>query len=221
MAEDPTPRTLLKQIGGSVIGLNYGSATDAYAKNGWEVLWNTFPYIVNRSYIDLSGYTIEDLTTFVGGVDFQTSMLIQSLTIGIPEITQLDILSTRKITDAEINNWALPGVSEDPPGFLDNTVDLMEVVYGERTTYGVNTAITGVVGKRYITLETDTWGSGNAVASARLHWTRVYVANGSGDGETLNIPAANLVCQAATAKESDLVYIERLRRAYTQQRSET
>jgi hypothetical protein len=220
MAE-PTPRTLLKQISGTVVSLNYDSEADALATNGWEVLWNTFPYITNRTYIDLGGYTIDDLTTFVGGVDFQTSLLLKSLSTGIPEITQLDILSTRRITDAEINNWALPTVTDDPPGFLDNTVDLMEVVYGERTTFGTNTAVTGVVGLRYITLQSDTWGSGNAVASDRLHWTRVYWVNGSGADENLYIPAANLVCKAATAKESDLVYIERLRRAYTQQRSES
>lgn len=221
MAKDPTPRKLIKQIGGSFVLVNYGSTTDAYTTNGWEMIWNTIPYLVNRTYIDLSGYTIEDLTTFIDGVDFQTSMLIMSGTTGIPEITQLDILSTRRITDNEINNWGIPGVSEDPPGFLDSTVDLMEVVYGERTSYGTNNAISGLVGKRYITLEKDTWGSGNAVASDRLHWTRVYFLNGSGDAESLNVPAANLVCKGFTAEEADLVYIERLRRAYTQQRSET
>jgi len=184
------------------------------------VLWNTIPYLVNRTYIDLSGYTIEDLTTFIEGVDFQTAMLIASGTTGIPELTQLDILSTRRITDNEINNWGIPGVSEDAPGFLDNTVDLMEVVYGERTTYGINATITGTVGLRYIILDRDTFGSGNAVASDRLHWTRVYFANGAGDAESLYVPAANLICKGFTAEESDLVYIERLRRAYTQQRSE-
>jgi len=221
MAEDPTPRKLMKQIGASTAALNYGSDTDTFLTNGWEVIWNTFPYIVNRTYIDLAGYTHQDLTTFIEGVDFQSALLIKSLSTGIPEITQLDILSTRKLTDAEISNWGFAGVAEDPPGFLDNTVDLMEVVYGERTTYGINATITGTVGLRYIIFDRDTFGSGNAVASARLHWTRVYWANGSGDSEVLNIPAANLVCKGFTAEESDLIYIERLRRAYTQQRSES
>ena len=218
---EPTPRKLFKQLGATSLGLNFDSSSDSYAKKGWEVIWNTMPYAVNRTYVDLAGYTQQELTTFIQGVDFQVETLIRSLSTGIPEITFLDILSTRRLTDDEISDWGIPGIGGDVPGFLDNTVDLQEVIYGERTTLAQNTNIPSLVGAKYVILDRETFGSGNASAADRLHWTRVYWLNGSGPSETVLIPGANLVSQAVTVKEKDLIYIERLRRAYTQQRSET
>jgi len=220
MAE-PTPRKLFKQVGATNLGFDFDSSLDYYAKNGWEIIWNTMPYAINRSYVDLAGYTQQDLTTFIQGVDFQIETLIRSLTTGIIEVTFLDILSTRRLTQAELSDWAIPGVTGDVPGFLDNTVDLQEIIYGERTTLAQNANIPSLVGAKYVILDRETFGSGNASAADRLHWSRVYWFNGSGANEVIMIPAANLVAQAITVKEKDLVYIERLRRSYTQQRSET
>jgi len=216
MAEDVTQRKLLKQIGATNIGFNFSSTVDAYATNGWVVEWNTMPYAINRSYIDMAGYTQQELTTFIQGVDFQLETLIRSLTTGIIEVTWLDILSTRRLSIAELSDWAIPGVTGDVPGFLDSTVDLQEVIYGERTTLAKNTVVPALAGSKYVILDRETFGSGNASAADRLHWSRVYWFNGSGDSEVIMIPAANLVSQAVTVKEKDLVYIERLRRAYTQ-----
>jgi hypothetical protein len=216
MSDGPTQRKLIKQVGATNLGFNYDSLTDAYATNGWSVVWNTAPYVINRTYVDLAGYTLQDLTTFIQGVDFQVETLIRSLSTGIPEVTWLDILSTRRLSDAELSNWAIPGVTGDVPGFLDSTVDLQEVIYGERTTLAQNSNIPSLVGAKYVVLDRETFGSGNASAADRLHWSRVYWFNGSGPNEVIMIPAANLVSQAVTVKEKDLIYIERLRRAYTQ-----
>lgn len=220
MAE-PTPRKLFKQIGASNVGLNFDSSADYFITNGWEIIWNPQPYVMNRSYVDLAGYTQNDLTTFIQGVDFQVETLIRALSGGILEVTFLDILSTRRLSVAELSDWAIPGVGGDVPGFLESTVDLQEVIYGERTTLAQNANIAGLVGAKYVILDRETFGSGNASAADRLHWSRVYWFNGSGANELIMIPGANLVAQAVTVKEKDLVYIERLRRAYTQQRSET
>ena len=213
---EPTPRKLLKQLGATNVGINFDSTTDVYLTNGWEAVWNPQPYVMNRTYIDLAGYTQQELTTFIQGVDFQVETLIRSLTTGIPEITFLDILSTRRLSTAELSDWAIPGVTGDVPGFLESTVDLQEVIYGERTTLAQNSNIPSLVGAKYVILDRETFGSGNASAADRLHWSRVYWFNGSGPNEVVMIPAANLVSQAVTVKEKDLVYIERLRRAYTQ-----
>jgi len=219
MATDVTQRKLVKQVGATNLGFNFDSSTDAYATNGWEVVWNTMPYAINRTYVDLAGYTQQELTTFIQGVDFQVETLIRSLSTGIIEITWLDILSTRRLSTAELSDWAVPGLTGDVPGFLDNTVDLQEVIYGERTTLAQNSNIPSLVGAKYVILDRETFGSGNASAAERLHWSRVYWFNGSGPNEVIMVPAANLVSQAVTVKEKDLVYIERLRRAYTQERS--
>ncbi len=214
-------RKLIKQVGATNVGLDYVSLTDSFVTNGWEVIWNASPYAINRSYVDLAGYTQQELTTFIQGVDFQIETLLRALSIGIIEVTFLDILSTRRLTRAELSDWAIPGVTGDVPGFLESTVDLQEVIYGERTTLAQNANIPSLVGAKYVILDRETFGSGNASAADRLHWSRVYWFNGSGANEVIMIPAANLVSQAVTVKEKDLVYIERLRRSYTQQRSET
>ena len=219
MTEKVTQRKLVKQVGSTNIGINYDSALDSYSTNGWEVVWNTMPYAINRTYVDLAGYTQQELTTFIQGVDFQVETLIRSLTTGIVEVTWLDILSTRRLTTTELSDWAIPGLTGDVPGFLDNTADLQEIIYGERTTLAQNANIPSLVGAKYVVLDRETFGSGNASAADRLHWSRVYWFNGSGPMEVIMIPAANLVSQAVTVKEKDLVYIERLRRAYTQERS--
>jgi hypothetical protein len=222
MSEDVTAHQLYKQIGPANFGLNYSSFTDTlYAGEGWEVIWNTIPYMVNRQYIDLSGWSREQLTTFTQGVDFQHSRRPRSTSTGILEITVVDILTTRRLTDTEVSNWGVilvPGVSDDIPGFLDSTVDLMEVIYGERTTMvSNNTMAPGLAGTVYVTIGSESFGSGNPTAMNRLHWTRMIWANGSGDSESFTIGGTNLIIQAVTAKEKDLVWIERLRRSYIQQ----
>jgi len=222
MPEDVKPHQLYKQLGPGTFVLNFNSSASVqFAGNGWEVLWNTFPYLVNRTYIDLSAFKREDLTTFTQGVDFQHSRRPRSTSTGILEVTVVDLLTTRRLTDAEINDWGAiltPATTDDLPGFADSTVDLMQVIYGERTTYvSNNTMAPGLAGNVYVTIGSETFGSGNPTAMERMHWTRVIWANGSGDSESLQIGGTNLIVQAATAKEADYIHIERLRRSYVAQ----
>lgn len=215
--KEPKAHQLYKQVGATVLGLNYTSASTAYATNGWNVIWNTFPYAVNRTYIDLEGWSKQELTTFTQGVDFQHALMPRASTLGILEVTCLDILTTRRLTDGEISNWGIAGLADDPPGFLASTSDLMEVIYGERTTFAQNNNIDGLAGALYVTIDKEAFGSGNPTATDKLHWTRVYWLNGSGDTEAMHLPATNLIVQALTVEEKDLVWMERLRRSYVLQ----
>jgi len=223
---DPKAHQLFKQIGEGYLAHNFISASSSVIGTGWEVipgvdaLGNIIPYFTNRTYIDLSGWSREDLTTFVRGVDFQHQKRPRSATTGILEVTVLDILTTRRLTDVEISNWQSDGgpSAHDGPGFLESTVDLMQVVYGERTTYVMNsTMAVGLAGSVYVTLGTASFGSGQPIATDKLHWTRTIWVNGSGDNEVLLIGPTNLVIQAITAEEKDLVHLERLRRSYVLQ----
>jgi len=219
---DPKAHQLYKQLGATQLGLNYDTTTDSYGKNGWTVIWNIFPYAVNRTYIDLSGWSKQQLTTFTQGVDIQTSLMPRATTLGILEITCLDIITSRRLTDDEISDWALAGISGDPPGFLENTTDLMQVIYGERTTFAQNSNVVGLAGALYVTIDKETFGSGNPTAMDKMHWTRVYWLNGSNvpspeDIQVIGLPASNLIVQALTVEEKDLVWMERLRRSYVLQ----
>ena len=222
MPEDVKPHQLTKQLGSAYPIINFTSLTGGgFDAEGWEILFNGFPYLVNRTYLDLAGWSQQELTTFVQGVDFQHERRPRSTSVGILEVTVVDLLTTRALTDDEVNNWGVnlgPGTSDNLPGFIDSTVDLMQVIYGERTTYvSNNTMAPGLAGTVYVTIGTDTFGSGVPCATDKLHWTRVIWLNGSGDSESINIGATNLVVTAVTAKEKDLVWMDRLRRSYVVQ----
>jgi len=222
--QDSTPRRLTKQIGPCYVSFDVQSLEPAIANmvivnnnEGWEEIPQqnlalAIAVVANRQYIDLAGYSMDDLTTFIQSVDIQKSR--DPLGTNQQIVWAYDFLTTRRITTAELSNFTAGEV----PGYVESTLDLMEMIYGEHQTLAVNANIPGT----FITTMGDTLGSGNASAADRLHWTRVYVMAPPGVGSsTLAIYSTNLVSQAITGKEKDLIYIERLRRSYTQQRSET
>jgi hypothetical protein len=229
MAEDPTPRQLLKQLGWTQVNWEVGTAGAGFINitttgEGWETFADPTGYginVVNRTYIDLAGYTQDELTTFVQNVAIQNARAVQDAggvgTSFSNVIHQFDFITTRRLNDSEVSNLVMIAAV---PGYLGSTVDLMEMVYGEHRTFSRNTSIPN----QFVITFSDTLGSGNPSAADRLHWTRIFwmqPGGAEGDNGIALIYPANLVCQAITAKESDLVYIERLRRSYTQQRSET
>jgi len=212
MVEDVKPRQLVKQIPGSLL-IYAGSAGTSFATNGWDVIdvhpVPTGVFWVYRTYIDLSGYTVDDLTMFTKGVDIQKQALPLTLvTNAALGWNEYDILTTRRITDDEIT--ALVGA--DGPGFALSTVDLQQVIYGEVDQLAVNGTILGT----FIRTNRDTFGSGVPTAMNKLHWTRVLYVPGPGptEADSWTIAPTNLVIDAVTAKEEDLVWVERVRRSY-------
>lgn len=214
----PKAHQLYKQAPTCVVnvGISSGTATSLVGAE-WEYLeqipsGQTYQAYVYRSYIDLSGWTKQDLTTFTTGIDIQKDRIPLAVIAApgsCPIIWEFDIISTRKIRDNELINL----VVANPPGFHGSTVDLMSVIYGEQVTYAANSNIPGT----YIKTSAGTWGSGNPTASEKLHWTRIYITTFSSPEDksgAFNAFATNLVVQATTMEEKDLVYIERLRRSY-------
>jgi len=213
MPEDVKPHQLYKQVEGTEIATTFEGIflVGVTATNAWEpiVLGIGSGAVVKRTYIDLEGWSAQQLTTFVQGVDVQkmrTPLSIPSL--ANPVVWEYDILSTRKIRLAEMSFFPMV------PGFLGgpSDLDLKDVVYAQSRTYAENATVPGT----YITTDTTTYGSGNPTAMSRLHWTRLIVFM-AGDPGSLNIYPANLVVQAASAKEEDLIWIERVRRSHIHQ----
>jgi len=205
MPKDTKVHQLTKQLEGTVItSVADPSLTGITATNGWEgvVLTAEFGCAFNRTYIDLAGWSQQELTSFVQGVDIQ-KMKFPFGSATKPVVWEYDILSTRKLTNAELSSF------EHIPGFLPNTADLMQIVYGELRMLGTNVNIPGT----YVTLDRSTFGTGDATAMDKLHWTRLIVFLNVGSG-TMNVYPTNCVVQSLTTKEKDLVWIERLRRSY-------
>ena len=222
MPKNETLRQMFKQIGAGSGTFQYSLGTITTATitgEGWEYIEQVTPHIpnlINRQYIDLAGYTHDELTVFTQSVDFQHDKFATAYAAALdqPQVLYVyDLLTTRRIKDNELND-----LTNSTPSFLNSTLDLMECVYGLQTTAFLNSNIT-LLGAMVPTY-TDSFGSGNPTASDRLHWTRIIwttpLAQPQEQNITLGTNETNLAVAAVTAEEKDLVYIERLRRAYTQ-----
>jgi len=212
----PKAHQLYKQLPGCTA--QYRSEGSLITGGGWEVISESANILVvaARGYIDLQGWSAQDLTTFTQGVDIQKQHTPQrSLTAtGMVTADGYDYITTRRLTDAEIDlDPSLGGAENNLPGFGESTVDLMQVIYGERMQYAVN----ATVGFSYVQVSGETFGSGNPTAMKRMHWTRVFYIFAPINLDALAIFPTNLVVQAMTVEEKDLVWMERLRRSYVHQ----
>jgi len=215
MATDIRPHQLTKQAPGTDIAITVdgsGFLESVSPSEGWEGIAQGIGSgaAVYRTYIDLAGWSREDLTTFVQGVDIQKMRTPLGSTTGgaadFPIVWEYDIISTRRIRTEELAYF--PRV----PGFLgpSSTLDLMHVTYGQSRTYATNATIP----LTYVTTDSATFGTGDAIATDKLHWTRVIVFSTAGQAGQLSTYPANLVISATTAREKDLIWMERLRRSY-------
>jgi len=209
---DPKAHQLYKQL--AECNAEYRTEGSTVTGSGWEIIDESSEALVvaNRTYIDLQGWSAQDLTTFTQGVDIQKQNIpLRSLpTTGMVNVFEFDLVTTRALTNNECN---ITDTDNFAPGFLPSTVDLMEVIYGERMEYAVN----ATVGFSYVQISGETFGSGNPTAMSRMHWTRILVFIRPTTLDLCTIFPTNLVVQAMTVEEKDLVWMERLRRSYVHQ----
>jgi hypothetical protein len=217
MATDMKARQLIKQVPAMFTNdINFDAGTATISGEGWELVHHppmamTFVW---RGFIDLAGYTQDDLTFFSQAVDVQDNgVSIAAPSIGLTAI--MDMVTTRRISDAEVNPVNGNGFLSPAPGTTIPGLDIQEVVYGNTRNFTPYSATNGA----WRQIFGSSFGSGNPTASDRLHITRIVVPLGTGTSESVNITSCNFLIGGVTAHEKDLVYIERLRRAYTQERS--
>jgi len=212
---------LIKQIPGVFVDtINFSSNTSNISPSlpteGWEILHEgtTSMVWVWRGYIDLAGWSKQELTNFIQTVDVQQSA---------PALTSPGLLNwyeTNLVTSRRIPNDALRPPQLSQPGFInmfppgiDDPMDLMQVIYGEWVNKTVSTAETATM----VTVAADSFGSGSPIATDKLHITKVIYLIGLGTNEGFTKYPSNFVINAITTKEKDLVWMERLRRSYVLQ----
>jgi len=212
MAKEPKAHQLSKQIDFCALVVTNPSAGTGTVTNQWELIQldaNT-AMIACRTYIDLAGWSMQELTTFTQGIDIQKQQIPLKVPTGLPKaqsVWEFDFITSRRLTTNELTDIT------SLPGFSGSTCSLQQVIYGERMMYGENATIPG----NYIQISSDTFGSGNPTAMDKLHWTRLLIIDSPGDGEQLAVFPTNLVVQAMTVEEKDLVWMERLRRSFVTQ----
>lgn len=180
--------------------------------SNWEVIENLVtPTFARRTYYDLSGYQISDLSTFIQRVEVQEGFAPH----GNCPFHLVDIVSTAYIDNDTLTAAypydALPG---DMPGFNDSTFDMMQIVYGSIRTFSASTTQADAT-QNVMLFGRGTWGTCSSTAGDKLYITRVvYPSNGGQTNSVAFIPPSNFVSAIIVAKEPDLPYIMRLKRSY-------
>lgn len=192
-------------------GLQYGS---------WETI--SLNFVMQRTKIDLTGLSTEDLTTFLSMVDIQRSGIYASAddqTTSIPEwILITDTPWHREDIAAWTASWAATAGAAPAPGFIYATDSGTEplpswvnVLYGAFSMHIQNSTLNNAMVTSYST----TWGSGGATASDTLYIYRICIlSEAPGSADPIIVPAMNIFLGVVVGKEADLAYIERLRRSY-------
>ena len=185
------------------------------AENGWEILYidgTTTQFAVYRTYIDIVGWSKDDVTAFTQGAAFQEADSVYFTAGGAQPLKSWDMVTVNRIDDTAFTDAArlLNGTTWSPPGTSFSNYNLEEILAGRWREFSADTTIatSRLVG-------TGVWGAGDATAGDRIHLTKVFLLGAAflTDGR-LVIPDGAVVVPTLLVKEPDLVYMERLRRSY-------
>jgi hypothetical protein len=174
----------------------------------WKVLENlATPTYAIRSYYDLSGFNMNELTSFFQAVDVQEGFT----PFGSAACRVIDLVTTEYVSDTEIvAAYQYTTGDGDLPGFPLSKFNMEQVVYGRTRTFTSNSAF-GDITQQGSTM----WGTCAAATADKLHITRiVMVLNTAAIDQAVHIPACNYVTAIIVAKEKDLSFIMRQKRSY-------
>jgi len=214
----------------------------SFVSNGgkWQVITatdtdgNPTYWAVHRGYFDLSGIVVDQATLFTVNPTFQEGCDWNYITTNpIGALQVWDMITQEYITNetfdgviAGSGNWIAPGLVG---GLAATNVirvgagyELEDIHYGNARSfqYGALTSL----GSPFLPNQTrsSTWGVGSATAGSKLYITRAIhltSALSQDQGNEIRSPATAIVMPALIAEETDLRYIERLRRSYVTQES--
>jgi len=201
------PRILDKGFsGGSITNTSPPDTPGATGTGGLDKLSDTvFCY---RSYYDLSGYTLDDLTCFFAGVDIQEDFTPN----GDNPCYIVDLITTHQLSSTEIIAAHFDAATGELPGFNLSTFDMKQVIYGRTRTFDTSTSWAPAVVQEYGRTQ---WGTCTASTSEKIYLTRIiYMDIGLGPGLIMNIPSCNYVTSVVVGREKELSFLMRQRRSY-------
>ena len=194
-------------------------------QNGWEVVVNdnAIPYLVYRTYFDTEGWSKEEISAFISGAAFQESApwICTGFQVGgtfSAELVSWDILSKAHLPDSMLDgtHW-VDGAGYfgwNAPGMSFSNYNLEEIFAGRYRQYIPNSTLGTLLSQT----DENIWGAGDATAGNRIHITRVIdvykMLTTDPDDTVIVVPPMAVIVPAILADESDLVYMERLRRSY-------
>jgi len=161
-----------------------------------------------QSQIDIAGWTKEGLTAFFSNQFIQRD---SPYTPGVAPVVASDVLQARDyiiVTDVplEVNSTMFQA------GFPTHASDYMTVKFSQCEIF-VQSTTTPVM---MIKADSFRMGSGQPTASGTLYVTRICIPYKvvQAPTDSITFPSIRYVAQGIASEESELVYINRLRRSY-------
>ena len=184
------------------------------ASSGWLPAGANSLYF--ETYIDLSGFEREDLTILPMETAVQDPGLYSGGRLTTP-LWVMDVVSQVRLDDTTLNEMLDPTLNQynNAPGMNGQDQDFNQITMGQLRIMGNSTQTTSTAATLppWISQNLSTFGSGAPVTVQKL-WVYRFVFLEAGATDPLNIPASRILLRGMVTKETDLVYIQRLRRAY-------
>lgn len=192
----------------------YDNPSSTWATPGaWEQISPTV--LVHETSLDLSGYSRDRLTFFPEAIGLQDPG-VYSFAVG-PGATYsgLQVLDIITSVPLDISATSAAQITDNVgPGMIDSLVNFETLIFG---MYRFFTQNSNLPYPNYQQLErSQRFDSGEPNASDRLYCYRIVtcVTNDLGDGSLIGIPAARQLIGGQMEEESELVYMQRLKRSY-------
>lgn len=239
MVEQAAQRLLRQHIPGCIWTGNlvepYVRLSDVSDGGGWEVYQNdnNVHFLIYRTYFDISGWSKDQFSAFIGGVGWQESDRWTVNDASPPPAAGeygIEFQSWDLVTKSKISNSALDGdtwldgfgiYGWNAPGMPKSNYNLEEVFAGRMRQWVPDSTIQNIVHQNSEAL----FGAGDVTAGSRIYVTRIVAVNiitvGGEDATVGVVPPQAVIVPATLALEKDLQYIERLRRSYVDAQSRT
>lgn len=204
-------RVLSKTIDG-VAGVVAASQTVIMGGGeGWKHVFinvgTGFHLVYNIQTIDLSGYTLQDLTLFPQGVLMQDMQTFpQGATSA--QLSRATMVSTTPINEGDlINVDASQGNSWHLPGSLSSTHELSNILQGRLQYYLTLTTYGGLQ-----QTSESLWGTADSTAAEKI-WCVDAILFPDIEGASFAAPDQSFVLPSIIAHEPELEYMMRLMRS--------
>lgn len=192
-----------------------GSWTDL---NGWQQA--SALVFFHETQLDLSGYSRDSLTFFPTSVGLQDpgiySFTPQTILPEAPQqaIQVLDIVTSVPMSIAQVANLQAPFPNNTGPGMLGSDYEFETILFG---MYRFFTANTNIPYPGYQQLErSQRFDSGEATAADKLYCYRIVMTFQQDliEGDSIQVPACRQLIAGVMSEETELVYMQRLKRGY-------
>ena len=201
------PRSLTQMIP-ELISIFGGEAFSGY--KGW-LASATNPLVYFETYFDLTGYTLDDLTSMPIAAMLQDPGQYSTNATDLP-MHVIDILSQERLN---IDDVYTNLVANNLPGMLNSNNNFEQITFGNHRLFLAQTVFTNPSGVNlYLPASEMQFGSGDPVTVQKLWAYRIIASPGGTTGNQLIVPASRFLLNIVVKKEEDKVYLQRLKRSY-------